>query len=389
MSDTPSAPDPTPAPSALAVADVAGRAMLTIEQVEANRAAIVALMERVMRPDVHYGKVPGCGDKPTLLQPGAQALLQLFNCGPRFELSKRDLERGHRLVEVKCVLVHNASGRTVGEGVGVCTTMEKKYRYRKLDRACPECGQANIRKSKSDRGGWYCWAKTGGCGANFEDGDQRIESQQVGEVEYDNPFDYYNTVEKIACKRAMVHAACNITGASEIFTQDVEDDPDRYGGGQPEPRQEQPRGRQPTRQQPAQGRKPVENRAPAKAPEQPAPKPKPIPGSTGKALIAVQAVEVAATSKANGRNAKKYAVVTGGGKKVFTWSESLAKVAKDAMKPGHLLDITFKIDDRLEPVIETADLVVRAEQPNAAAAKAEPARGTAPAGPITADDIPF
>ena len=32
-------------------------------------------------------------------------------------------------------------------------------------------------------GGWLCWRKKNGCGAKFPDGDQRIEGQEVGEIE--------------------------------------------------------------------------------------------------------------------------------------------------------------------------------------------------------------
>ena len=43
----------------------------------------------------------------------------------------------------------------------------------------------------------------------------------------DNPdiADTYNTVLKMACKRALVHATINATAASDIFTQDLEDLP--------------------------------------------------------------------------------------------------------------------------------------------------------------------
>ena len=42
-------------------------------------------------------------------------------------------------------------------------------------------------------------------------------------VEFDNPADYYNTVLKMAKKRAHVDAILTATAASDCFTQDVED----------------------------------------------------------------------------------------------------------------------------------------------------------------------
>lgn len=203
------------------------QAMMSPEYVKQRRDSIMELMRLVMQDGVHYGRIEGCGDKPALYQPGAQALCQLFNCGPRFEVMVKEEERGHRTVTVTCKLVNNATGAVVGEGRGVCTTLEKKYRWRQGGRVCPICGAAAIKPSQF-RPEFYCHEKVGGCNAKFEETDERITSQKPGRVENEDLADSYNTVEKIACKRAMVHATLNITGASELFTQDIEDmRPDR------------------------------------------------------------------------------------------------------------------------------------------------------------------
>jgi len=57
----------------------------------------------------------------------------------------------------------------------------------------------------------------------------------IDKAEHDNPADYYNTCLKMAKKRALVDATLTTTAASDIFTQDIEDDPDLYrkGGYQP------------------------------------------------------------------------------------------------------------------------------------------------------------
>jgi hypothetical protein len=47
------------------------------------------------------------------------------------------------------------------------------------------------------------------------------------------PFDFYNTVLKIARKRSMIDAVLTVSGASEIWTQDVEDNPELYQEQQP------------------------------------------------------------------------------------------------------------------------------------------------------------
>ena len=74
-------------------------------------------------------------------------------------------------------------------------------------------------------GGWLCWRKRNGCGAKFPDGDQRIESQEVGEIENPDLPDTWNAVDKMAKKRAYVDAVLSVTGASAIFTQDIGADP--------------------------------------------------------------------------------------------------------------------------------------------------------------------
>ena len=52
------------------------------------------------------------------------------------------------------------------------------------------------------------------------------------QVEYDNPADYYNTVIKMADKRAIVAAVLYSTAASDTFTQDIEDALELYARGE-------------------------------------------------------------------------------------------------------------------------------------------------------------
>ena len=53
--------------------------------------------------------------------------------------------------------------------------------------------------------------------------------------ENDNPWEYDNTLLKMAQKRALVAAVLNSTAASDIFTQDVEDLPSRAPEETPKP----------------------------------------------------------------------------------------------------------------------------------------------------------
>lgn len=220
-------PPPTPAQSELAAVEPLSETSLTCSDVKQQVQQIQHLLKEVMQKDQHYGTIPGCGDKPTLLKPGAEKLCLTFRMSPSYEIERTDLSSEHREYGVTCTLSHITSGRVLGQGVGCCSTMESKYRYRKAERTCPTCGAAAIIKGKAAYGGgWLCWAKNGGCGAKFADNDAVIVSQQVGRIANEDLADCYNTVLKMAKKRALVDAALTATAASDIFTQDIEDMPE-------------------------------------------------------------------------------------------------------------------------------------------------------------------
>lgn len=205
-----------------------------------RRVNLIAEIKRdILIKDEHYGTIPGCGDKPTLLQPGAQQFASLFGLVPRIiqetpqpgpEGYRPDTD-GHLTFTITIRMVHPGTGLEYADGVGMCSTMESRYRYRKTERTCPSCGVAAIIKGKSEYGGgWLCWKKKDGCGAKFSEGDAAIEGQETGKVEHGDPADYWNTVRKIAYKRAMVHSLLSTLGGSGSFTQDIEDSPELYGG---------------------------------------------------------------------------------------------------------------------------------------------------------------
>jgi hypothetical protein len=199
------------------------RAEVSVDEVVAQRNKIRDVMSRVMEEGVHYGRIPGV-QKPTLLKPGAEVLNVTFRFAPSYQSEKIFGDDGHLTVVAKCVLTHAPSGMVLGEGEGLCSTRESRYAYRNAGRVCPACGTEAIIKGKEQYGGgWVCFKKKGGCGAKFEDGDPTIEEQQVGKVANPDVPDAWNTILKMADKRALVAAILNCTAASDIFTQDVED----------------------------------------------------------------------------------------------------------------------------------------------------------------------
>jgi hypothetical protein len=191
------------------------------EQVSAQVQLIQQVMRDVMKDGEHYGVVPGCGTKPALLKPGAEKLCFTFQLVPNFEVKRQDYERNHREYEVRCRLT-NRAGVLIAEGLGTCSTYESKYRYRNADRTCPTCGKPALMKSKRDPE-FYCWTKKDGCGATFPLDDKRITEQQVGKVENPDIADQWNTVLKMATKRAHVAATITACAASDLFTQDIDE----------------------------------------------------------------------------------------------------------------------------------------------------------------------
>lgn len=250
MSDQPIPVESSVEPQALAVRDnLPVDRPLTLQELHDNLDFIRRMMAQEMKEGQDYGKIPGCGDKPGLFQPGAQKLGMLFRLTPQVKKEVlRELPHGsifgHREYEFT-VTMKAVSGRS-WDGVGTCSTFESKYRYRTGSRKCPKCGKETIFKSKKVNEGWYCWGKKGGCGAQFPPSAPEIVNQSTEKVEHDNPADYWNTIRKIAFKRAQVHGTINATNTSELWSQDLEDLPqtsadDGYIPSQePEPEPETP-----------------------------------------------------------------------------------------------------------------------------------------------------
>lgn len=196
-----------------------------------QRQLLMAYVKGHMVEDEDYGVIPGTKRK-TLLKPGAEKLTDLFRCKPEFEIVTRieDFDRPLFHYVFRCRIVSRETGQVVAEGFGSCSSHEKKYRWKTGDRACPNCGQATILRSKypprdnpTAKPGWYCFANKGGCGVNFAADDPAIVGQTTGRVENPDAADFVNTILKMAKKRAHVDAAISLARCSDMFTQDAED----------------------------------------------------------------------------------------------------------------------------------------------------------------------
>jgi ribosomal protein L37AE/L43A len=205
---------------------IARRDELTVDEMVAQIDKIHDCMRRAMREGEDYGVIPGTGSKPTLLKPGAEKLCLMFRLAPDPQ-SVESWDGAHLTVKSKIILMHIPTQEIWGSGEGSCSTKESKYAYRMAKRICPRCDNETITRSKD--GGWFCWRKRGGCGAQFPEGDPTIEGQKIGRIPNPDLPDQYNTVLKMADKRGLVAAVLNVTAASAIFTQDLEDTHDGRG----------------------------------------------------------------------------------------------------------------------------------------------------------------
>ena len=181
---------------------VHGQQALTAEEVKAQVIRIQQIMESVMKDGEHYGVIPGCGNKKTLLKPGAEKILSTFGIAvdPMVEdLSGTDEIR----YRVKCNLT--SGGAFIGAGIGECSSNEEKYKWKK-----PTCDQEWEATDESRRR--TKWFK----------GYQGNKPYEVKQIRTE-PSDVANTILKMGKKRAMIDGTLTATAASDIFVQDLED----------------------------------------------------------------------------------------------------------------------------------------------------------------------
>lgn len=165
-----------------------------------------AFFKQVMVKDQDYGVIPGT-DKPTLLKSGAEKLCEFYGYAITIKdvQQEKDHETGYYRAVVTVALISRKNGSTVAEGVGEASTMEGRYRWRWL----PEWKlPKNINKDSL---------------LSEERVDKNGNKYRMYRVPNDDPWSLWNTVLKMAKKRALVDATLSATRSSGIFTQDEED----------------------------------------------------------------------------------------------------------------------------------------------------------------------
>jgi hypothetical protein len=181
------------------------RILMQPEEAKALATSLEDNMRAVLKEDVDFGVIPGTGTKPSLLKPGAEKLLQWFGFGHVNE--RAEIERdgdGNRIgVTYRCRVTKGMpDGRTVT--VATC----EGYAGYDEDRFYVSEADARAKAEKNERK----WAA--------QDGRAPKPAKWEHATEYRAPW---NSVIKMAQKRALVGAALAATSASTLFTQDVED----------------------------------------------------------------------------------------------------------------------------------------------------------------------
>lgn len=179
---------------------------LTAANIRAQVNLVQEVMKAVMKEGTHFGTIPGT-PKPSLWKPGAEVLAATFRIAVSYrieDLSTSDIVR----YRVTAVGVHQTTGIVMGEGMGECSSGEAKYKWRKatnrkeFDATTEDRRRVQYGYNKNER-------------KEFEILQVRTEAADLA-----------NTVLKMACKRAQVAMTLNVTAASDIFTQDIEDLPE-------------------------------------------------------------------------------------------------------------------------------------------------------------------
>ena len=168
---------------------------MTVADIISHVGMVQEVMRAVMKPDIHYGVIPGT-DKPTLYKQGAEVLCMAFRVSDTYsveDLSTADMVR----YRVTCTGSHQMTGTVLGTGMGEASSGEEKYKWRKAWDDEFEATPENLRRVKMGK----------------------YKTKQVRT----EPADLANTILKMANKRAKIAMTINVTACGDMFGQDLED----------------------------------------------------------------------------------------------------------------------------------------------------------------------
>lgn len=143
--------------------------MQSAQAIQQQRDRLKEFIKNQLKEDTDWGIIPGT-TKPSLYKPGAEKLAKLFNLGASIVDKSREIsfEKKVGYYSYTIEITHLATGSVIAQCEGSANSLEKKYKHRELG-------------------------------------------------------DVLNTLQKMAQKRAYVGAIIQAVGASDFYTQDLED----------------------------------------------------------------------------------------------------------------------------------------------------------------------
>lgn len=173
------------------------------DQIIARKKAIDNVFKKVMKKDVHYGPVfDGNGEKNALLKAGAEVLLATFQIS--LDPIVEDLSIPGESFRYRVTVKAYSGDKFLGAGIGEASSAEDKYNWR------ASLSDDEFEATPDDKRRVL-----------YKKGREKIYT--VKQVRT-NPANIANTVLKMAKKRGMVDTALTVLGASDMFTQDLDDE---------------------------------------------------------------------------------------------------------------------------------------------------------------------
>ena len=177
---------------------------LTVGDIKSHVNRIQEVLKNVMIENTHYGKIPGCGNKPALLKAGAEKILATFMLASEFVIDDLSTE-DNKFYRVHARLSHQSTKTFMGSGIGECSSLESKYAWRAA--VCDEEFEATAENLRR---------------VHFKPGYNGAPVKKVNQVRQDM-HSLSNTILKMSKKRALIDAVMNVTACSDIFVQDLDE----------------------------------------------------------------------------------------------------------------------------------------------------------------------
>lgn len=232
--------------------------MISISESKDWYNSFVSFTKEILKKDLDYGVIPNT-PKPSLYKPGAEKLRFVYGLGAEFENVESivNFDRMYIDYTYKCT-IKSKSGQVIAQCEGNCNSMEAKFGWlwkpeselpSTLDKSTllskttgKKMSEFSFSIDKAETSGqygkpqeyWDSWKSAIASGRAKQVMKKSKKGNELEAWEMDTSVTLYriqnpdvignkNTIMKMAQKRAFVGAILLATGASEFFTQDIED----------------------------------------------------------------------------------------------------------------------------------------------------------------------